>query len=40
MILKEVVNTVHPAAADLVVPPADLVPVNLVPGNVLGLGLK
>ena len=38
MILKEVVNTVHPAAAHLIVPRADLLQVDLVPGNVLGLG--
>ena len=38
IILKAVVNMVHIAAAHQVVPPADLVPVGLVPGIGLGLG--
>ena len=38
MILGAVVTMVHLAAAHQVVPPADLVPVDLVPGNGLGLG--
>ena len=38
IILEAVVNKVHIAAAHQVVPPADLVPVGLVPGIGLGLG--
>ena len=38
IILEAVVNMVHIVNAHQVVPPADLVPVGLVPGIGLGLG--
>ena len=38
IILETVVNMVHIAAAYQVVPPADLVPVDVGPGYRLGLG--
>ena len=38
IILEAVVNMVHIAAAYPVVPPADLVPVDVGPGYRLGLG--
>ena len=36
--LPAVVEVADPAATPLVVPPADLLPVDLVPGDGLGLG--
>ena len=38
IILKATVNVIHIAAAQQVVPAADLVPVDLGPGYGLGLG--
>ena len=37
-ILRAVVDEADPADAPIVVPPADLLPVDLVPGDGLGLG--
>ena len=37
-VLRAVVDEADPADAPIVVPPADLLPVDLVPGDGLGLG--
>ena len=37
-VLRAVVDEADPADAPTVVPPADLLPVDLVPGDGLGLG--